>query len=134
MKRSRYSGFLVVLLLIAGIAFWYYNRSPHTGSQDIHTADDGSFNRNLTPIIYTRHARCRMGCRHIDESEVLEILHNGKINYHKSDLNSKPDPKYALEGFTHDNQEVRIIFAPSPKGMVVITCIDVKEEWQCNCR
>ena len=91
------------------------------------------FDRNTAPIIYTKHARCRMDCRRIDESEVKEILQKGTINYTKSDPNDKPDPKYALEGITHDGQEVRIVFAPSKKGMVVITVIDLKEEWQCDC-
>ena len=74
-----------------------------------------------------------MGCRHIDESEVKEILQKGSINYAKSEPYDKPDPKYALEGITRDGQEVRIVFAPSKKGMVVITVIDLKEEWQCAC-
>ena len=119
-----------VAVLILSIAVYYLKND---GAVNIAQADD-SFNRNLTPVIYTKHARCRMGCRNIDESEVMEILHHGKINYNKSDLNGKPDPKYALEGYTHDNQDVRIIFAPSKKGMVVITCIDVKEEWKCDCK
>ena len=32
-------------------------------------------------IAYTKHARCRMDCRQIDEQEVKEIVQNGKINY-----------------------------------------------------
>lgn len=75
-----------------------------------------------------------MECRHIDESEVKEILDKGKINYAKSDPASRPDPKYALEGVTRDGQEVRIIFAPAEKGMVVITVIDLQKEWSCNCK
>ena len=74
-----------------------------------------------------------MDCRHIDESEVREILQKGTINYAKSQLNDKPDPKYAVEGSTHDGQQVRIIFAPSGRGMVVITVIDLEKEWLCAC-
>lgn len=99
-----------------------------------HDRRDEGFNRNTANIIYTKHARCRMGCRHIDESEVKEILENGEINYSKSDLRASPDPKYALEGNTHDGQQVRIIFAPSPRGMVVITVIDLDTGWPCNCK
>ena len=40
-----------------------------------------------------------------------------------------PDPKYALEGNTHDGQHVRIIFANSPRGPVVVTVIDLEKEW-----
>ncbi len=75
-----------------------------------------------------------MKCRHIDETEIREILERGTINYSKSDPAGRPDPKYALEGRTHDDQDVRIIFAPSDDGMVVITVIDLKNEWSCNCK
>jgi hypothetical protein len=75
-----------------------------------------------------------MGCRDISESEVLEILRKGRINYSKSDMRGQPDPKYALEGSTQDGQEVRIIFANSPRGIVVVTVIDLENEWKCNCK
>ncbi|MBN8788569.1 MAG: DUF4258 domain-containing protein [Terrimonas sp.] len=120
-----------IALLVIGLLVWQYY--PSTKQHNNVTHDEG-FNRNLMPIIYTKQARCRMGCRHIDEDEVKQILLNGRINYKKSQLNSKPDPKYALEGYTADNQHVRIIFAPSQRGMVVITVIDVNEEWQCDCK
>lgn len=120
-----------IALLLIVFAVWYY--APNTKHDNNITQDEG-FDRTLTPIIYTKHARCRMGCRHIDEEEVKDILQNGKINYNKSQPNSKPDPKYALEGYTRDNQHVRIIFAPTNRGMVVITCIDVNEEWKCDCK
>ncbi|HLO81700.1 MAG TPA: DUF4258 domain-containing protein [Chitinophagaceae bacterium] len=94
----------------------------------------GGLNRNAVSLIYSRHARCRMGCRHISENEVLEILRKGKINYNKSDMRGQPDPKYALEGSTNDGQEVRIIFANSPRGIVVVTVIDLENEWKCNCK
>ena len=129
MKKGLFTRYLILLLVCCGLFWLYYNNNaPQQG-----TETDGSFNRDLTPLIYTRHARCRMGCRHIDDSEIKEILQKGKINYSKSDLHSKPDPKYALEGITHDDQQVRIVFAPSKRGMVVITCIDMNEEWECNC-
>ena len=75
-----------------------------------------------------------MDCRMIDVSEVEEILLKGSINYQKSDLRSMPDPKYALEGNTHDGQHVRIVFANSPRGPVVVTVIDLDKEWSCNCK
>jgi len=85
-------------------------------------------------LILTKHARCRMGCRHIDESEVREILEKGTINERKSEPAARPDPKYALEGRTHDGQQVRIIFAPTDRGMVVVTVIDLDTDWSCDCK
>jgi Domain of unknown function (DUF4258) len=94
----------------------------------------GSLNRNASTLIYSKHARCRMDCRHISETEVVEVLRKGRINYNKSDMRGQPDPKYAIEGLTQDGQEVRIIFANSPRGIVVVTVIDLENEWKCNCK
>lgn len=104
--------------------------APDNGS----AAGDDVIDRHPGKLIYTKHARCRMDCRHIDEAEVEEILANGRINYRKSEPAGRPDPKYALEGNTRDGQQVRIIFAPAKRGMVVITVIDLANEWSCNCK
>jgi hypothetical protein len=91
------------------------------------------FNRRAGRLIYSKHARCRMGCRHIDESEVKEILEKGTVNYAKSELDNARGPKYALEGITHDNQRVRIVFAQDVEGTAVVTVIDLDTEWKCHC-
>ncbi len=109
-------------------------RDPPAPPRDNPPRQDEGFNRNEKRLIYTKHARCRMDCRHIDEEEVKEILANGRINERKSDPAARPDPKYALEGTTRDGQEVRIIFAPSARGMVVITVIDLGKDWACDCK
>ncbi|MFI5156759.1 MAG: DUF4258 domain-containing protein [Chitinophagales bacterium] len=96
----------------------------------------GSFDpalRHEKHLIYTRHARCRMGCRHITEKEVFEILEKGEVNDSKSEPNGHPDPKYALEGYTKEGQHLRVVFAPESDGLVVITCIELGAEWPCDC-
>ena len=91
-------------------------------------------NRNPSLINYSKHARCRMGCRHIDEAEVKEILKEGKINYNKSELQGDDcRKKYAVEGTTNDRQKVRIIFAPCSGEVTVVTVIDIGKEWPCDC-
>lgn len=134
MKKRRF--LLLIPVAIAAALLLWRNNASHlpTDRKEVIVKEDVSFNRHLEPVIYTKHARCRMGCRHIDEAEIKDILYNGTINYSKSDLQGKPDPKFALEGTTADKQQVRIIFAPSKKGMVVITVIDIGEEWSCDCR
>ena len=122
MKQIRIFWLLLVIALLA-FAWWLKSRNN----------SDTQFDRHASHLIYTKHARCRMACRHIDESEVKEILETGNIDYGKSQLHARPDPKYALEGITHDHQLVRIIFAPSNRGMVVITCIDLDRDWPCDC-
>lgn len=91
------------------------------------------FNRRTSRILYSKHARCRMACRQIDESEVKEILETGTLNNRKME----EDPRgktYPLEGVTHDNQRVRIVFAPKDDGLLVVTAIDLGRDWPCDCK
>ena len=120
---------LYIIIAIALAALFFILREQPAPTDSI-----TGFDRNKTELVLTKHARCRMDCRHIDESEIREILQKGTINYSKSEPNGKPDPKYALEGTTHDGQQVRIVFAPSGQKMVVITVIDLGKEWTCNCK
>jgi hypothetical protein len=110
------------------------NNGPGTAPDNGNGAGDDVIDRHPGKLIYTKHARCRMDCRHIDETEVEEILAEGRINYRKSEPAGRPDPKYALEGTTRDGQQVRIIFAPAKRGMIVITVIDLDTDWSCNCK
>lgn len=85
-------------------------------------------------LVYTKHARCRMQCRYIDESEVEEIVAANEINMSKSELNDTPCPKYAYEGMSHDHQSLRIIIAKCETNWKVVTCIDLGNEFACNCK
>ena len=106
---------------------------PKTTDSDVSVSSRG-LNRTPSNINYSKHARCRMGCRHIDESEVKQILKEGKINYAKSELDGADcKKKYAVEGYTHDNQKVRIIFAPCSDEVTVVTVIHIGKEWPCDC-
>ena len=93
----------------------------------------GEFNRNTDKLIFSKHAKCRMDCRKIDESEIREILKSGTINYKKIQ-NDKRGKTYPVEGYTHDKQHVRIVFAPKDDGLVVVTVIDLDTEWSCDCK
>ncbi len=88
-------------------------------------------------LIYTKHARCRMDCRDITESEVESILESGVVNEAKSqeenDESAGQCPTYALEGTTADGQHVRIVYGACDKITKVITAIDLGVEHQCNC-
>ncbi len=74
-----------------------------------------------------------MDCRHIDESEVKEILETGTLNSAKIETSEK-GTSYPLEGKTHDGQRVRIVFAPKEDGTtVVVTVIDLDTDFSCSC-
>jgi len=93
---------------------------------------DHGFDRRISFIEYTKHARCRMDCRHITQAEVEDIMRNGDINYRKSEVDDKPCPVYALEGFVN-NEKLRIVFAQCDQKTKVVTVIDLDKEWQCDC-
>lgn len=91
------------------------------------------FDRRISYIEYTHHARCRMQCRKISQEEVEEIMQEGKINYNKSNVDGRPCPSYALEGVTRDDQRVRIVFGQCDLKTKVITVIDLDTDWSCDC-
>ena len=85
-------------------------------------------------LAFTKHAKCRMDCRHIDDGEIKDIMHSGHINERKSDPQDAPCPTYALEGNTKDGQEVRIILGACENETKVITVIDLGKEHLCDCK
>jgi len=93
---------------------------------------DDPFNRH-GELVFTRHARCRMDCRHITSKEIQEILNTGTINYSKSEPDAHPDPKYAIEGYSEEHQHLRIIIAPEREKLIIITCMELGVEWECHC-
>lgn len=125
----------IFLALLAIVAIYLRNRNSNTNNKDdVKTDNARGLNRNPSYINYSKHARCRMDCRHIDETEVKDILQHGRINYNKSNLSGKDcSKKYAVEGVSKDNQRLRIVFAPCNNEVTVVTCIDIGNEWQCHC-
>ncbi|MEJ7822952.1 MAG: DUF4258 domain-containing protein [Chitinophagaceae bacterium] len=130
-----------ILLLIAAVVigvFLFRNIYPTARNYDNQPSqgnkkEAAELNRNVHNLILTKHAMCRMECRDITEEEIKEILREGDINYAKSNLNDKRGVTYALEGYSDDRQHLRIIFAPEKDKLVVVTCIDLNKEWQCDC-
>ena len=135
MKNKSYP--FLILVAAALLFFWVKKnqRGKQPGRVTVDAVKDDYFalrSGNKT-IKYSRHAKCRMDCRHIDESEVKEILAKGEINYNKEETSEK-GITYPLEGVTHDGQHVRIVFAPKEKEIVVVTAIDLDKDWPCgNC-
>ena len=129
----------VLLVVIAIVALMLKNcnsTSPKTKTTT--DTEEGyakrGLNRNPSNINYSKHAKCRMDCRHITEAEVKDMLQTGNINYKKSDLKGNDcNKKYAVEGYSNDGQHLRIVFAPCKDEVTVVTCIDIGAEWECHC-
>lgn len=91
------------------------------------------FNRQPAALIYTRHALCRMDCRHISKQEVRAILENGIILFHQSNKAAQPCPTFALQGITGSGESIRVIFAQCSTQTRVITCYNLKKDFVCKC-
>ncbi len=85
-------------------------------------------------FIYTKHARCRMGCRKIDKGEVAYVLENGKINQRKSNPSDRPCPTYSYEARSDDGQMIRAVIAECDRSVKLITVIDLENNYRCNCK
>ncbi len=131
---------LIVLAVLAILLKQCGQPSPQkvksqTQTDDKVVPENRGLNRNPSHINYSKHAKCRMACRHIDDVEIEDILKNGTINYKKSELQGEDcRKKYAVEGYSKDRQHLRIIFAPCGDEMTVVTCIDIGQEWSCDCK
>jgi hypothetical protein len=145
--------YLPFFALVAAALFLFYVKSKQRGpnkkqqkqvvvvpnnnnnnAADNNAPNTANFNRNYTKLTFTKHAKCRMGCRKIDESEVKEIIASGVVNQKKIEQDDR-GATYPLEGKTHDNQNVRIVVAPKNNGeLVVVTCIDLDTDWACDCK
>lgn len=84
------------------------------------------------PVTYTRHARCRMGCRGFDEDEVEQILREGALEPDRTRLDGEC-PSHALRGTTRDGQEARMVFAACPGETRLVTVIDLGADPACDC-
>lgn len=135
--RRRYSYYLLLLVLIAAFVIKrVYQANKYNTPTTIEKQQSNSKDvliRDTALLQYSKHARCRMECRHISPQEVKDILLHGHINYQKSDLQNNRCPRYAVEGTTADRQQVRIIFAQCSDDIVVVTAIDLQTHWQCHC-
>lgn len=113
----------VILVIIKGLSWW------NTGN----AATAEKF-RDVSHLILTKHAKCRMDCRQITLDEIHEILQKGKVNYSKSKPSSMTgDSTFALEGYSRESQHIRVVVAPENDGLVLITCIDLNKDWPCDC-
>ncbi len=145
MKQKKISLFIVIpILAIIVIFFERCNTTGVTPAQINTTSNAGTganltgsrgLTRNPARMHYSKHARCRMECRHITETEIAGILKSGTINYKKSELGGGDDchKKYAVEGYSHEQQHLRVIFAPCNNEITVVTCIELGKEWPCHC-
>jgi hypothetical protein len=126
MKKNGFA--VIIFFLVMIIGFWACHQN-----QDAKSSTNRNLFRDTTHLIFTKHAKCRMDCRHVNKREIIEIIVTGNVNYSKSGRGGKGDETYSLEGYSYEHQHLRVVVAPESDGLVVITCIDLDKEWPCNC-
>ena len=135
--------YLLYVALSASIAFTSCSsRQPNQGgtpdrqSAQPHSSGQGqSIIDPDAPLIYTKHARCRMACRHISEADIREVLREGHVNAAKSKQEAGKCPAYAIEDNRNsDGIRLRIVFAKCDHEVKVVTCIDRDDEFACDCK
>ena len=129
MKFNKSAGLIILIciLVVAGLRYYvHYKKLNHAVP-----STEQTFHRDTGHLVLTKHVRCRMQCREITEQEIKEILQDGQINYNKSELDASRGPRYALDGYSHEHQHLRVIFVPEQNDIVVVTCIDLDKEWPC---
>ena len=115
---------IIILVILFYAALRWYVLEPHRRE---------AFNRHPFHLIYTHHALCRMDCRHISKKDIDEIMEKGIIFLNKSNPNDRPCPTYALQGYTKENEDIRVIFAQCDSITKVITCYNLHKEFECHC-
>lgn len=121
-----------IIRLISCLLFFFISCDEINISNVSQNNDEWQIN-STTKITYSKHAKCRMECRFIDEDEVREILIKKNINHDRTRINEKGE-SVAFEGITHDNQKVRIVAAKKSQNHIhIVTVIDLEQKWHCEC-
>jgi hypothetical protein len=137
MKKA--APYLVLILLAVVVIFlkrWkgeYRNPSNVDKAARVTNKRNRGFDRTLSYIEYTSHAKSRMKCRHISQEDIEDIMRGGDINYSKSEVNESPCPVYAVQGYTHDREHLRVIFGQCDEKTKVITCYNLDQDFECHC-
>jgi hypothetical protein len=121
-KQATYSLIIVLILLFVFI----YKRWQEPARRE-------AFDRHPSHLYYTKHALCRMDCRHISREDIDEIMQKGIINFNKSDRSDRPCPTFALQGVTNEGEKIRVIFAQCTDETKVVTCYNLEEDFECHC-
>ncbi|MEP6616774.1 MAG: DUF4258 domain-containing protein [Ginsengibacter sp.] len=128
MKINRTAAFIIVLCIIVFAILKYYVQVKKGAYHQEETVQ--AFDRH-GHLVLTKHVKCRMECREVTTQEINEILQEGAINYNKSELDAPRGPRFALEGYSHEHQHLRVIFVHEKQDIIVITCIDLDKDWPC---
>jgi len=122
-KNATATLIIIVVIIVYAALRWYV----------LEARKKEAFNRHPSHLIYTHHALCRMDCRHISKEDIDEVMAKGIIFLNKSNLDDKPCPTFALQGYTKENDDIRVIFAQCDDETKVVTCYNLHKDFECHC-
>jgi hypothetical protein len=124
MKKSRATLSMIFVLILLFV--FLYKRWREPVRKEV-------FDRTPSHLYYTKHALCRMDCRHISKEDIEEIMKKGIINFNRSNRRDRPCPTFALQGQTSDGEKLRVVFAQCTDETKVVTCYNLVEDFECHC-
>ena len=136
MNHKTRNQLLFLMLLVMAFVIVKIYKSCCTSSTSKTTTDSGAHQNVISPdtkLTFTRHAKCRMSCRHISEADIREVLREGRVNPAKSNDREGHCPTYAIEDDLSDGTQLRIVFAKCDRQTKVVTCIDRTHDYTCDC-
>ena len=116
---------LVIMLVIIGFAIikWRLWES--------HKKE--AFDRTPSHIEYSKDAECKMSCRHISKQDISDVIRRGVIIFNRTNLRIRACPVFTVQGFTDSGENIRIIFQQCQGITKVVTCYDIKKDFNCDC-
>lgn len=133
-KLPRWTALLLVVLAL-WLGFNQYQTPQDPYEEEIRAQfKEGDLTYKDQPLVVTKHARCRMGCRKLDAYEVQQVINNGTINRKKSRPATGDRCKsLAYEGRSADGPRARIIVGECEDRPILITVIDLDNKYACSC-
>ena len=117
-------GRTAILLAILIVIIYFVYQGRNTPSELI-------YNGKIVEI--ADHAACRMDCRKVSKEDVRQVLLKGKQNDEKSEPNHPSCPRFVLESKTNNKEALRIVIADCEDKAILITVIDLKNNYKCDC-
>ena len=106
--------------------------TPPAPSQEAAPSDPLLAGMAAQPLEFSRHARCRMQCRHVATAEIESALRTGTIDPSRTRTDGRCD-SHAVHSTGSEGERLRVVFAACETETLVVTVIDLDTDWPCDC-
>mgnify|MGYP002378507983 CR=1 FL=1 len=129
-----------MLLLLLALVYWqrerlgighYFDFGGGGGNKKENPSEPVELRYKGKKMRVTKHAKCRMGCRYINEKEIMDVLAQERINHNKT-RDDGECPSYAYEGKSN-GKNLRIVVADCADEPRLVTVIELDVKHDCYC-